>query len=103
MSQVEAGSPMLLPASTVFFHVSSPGYEYPKDFFDNRGVKLHPLPGGHAEVKLKRLQIAERLYRVTGAGIYRDDIRVKATAFVRPRNTPSQVDIPRLDEPHCRG
>src|ERR1043165_3645190 len=24
----------------VFFHVNSPGYEYPKDFFENRGLKL---------------------------------------------------------------
>src|SRR5215207_7517799 len=28
----------------VYFHVGSPGYEYPKDFFDNRGLKLGPVP-----------------------------------------------------------
>jgi hypothetical protein len=37
-------------------------------------VKLRPAGGGRAEIKLKRLQIAERLYRVTGAGIYRDSL-----------------------------
>ena len=58
----------------VFFHISSPGYEYPKDFFANRGVKLKAVAGGRAEVKLKRVQIAERLYRITGAGIYRDSV-----------------------------
>src|SRR4051794_29594237 len=58
----------------VFFHVRSHGYEYPKDMFDNRGVKLKVRAGGHAEIKLKRLNIAERLYRVTGQGIYRDSL-----------------------------
>ncbi len=64
----------------VFFHVSSPGYEYPKDAFGNRGLKLKPKPGGRAELNLRRLNIAERLYRITGAGIYRDSL----LAGVRP-------------------
>jgi hypothetical protein len=63
-----------LMGQEVFFHLSSPGYDYPKDFFNNRGVKLRATPGGTAQVKLKRLNIAERLYRVTGAGIYRDSV-----------------------------
>jgi hypothetical protein len=58
----------------VYFHVRGPGYEYPKDFFGNRGVKLRPVYGGRVEVKVKRIQIAERLYRITGAGIYRDSV-----------------------------
>lgn len=60
----------------VFFHVRSPGYEYPTDMFDNRGVTLHPTAGGTATVKIRRLNIAERLYRVTGQGIYRDSVRI---------------------------
>ncbi|HAB15300.1 MAG TPA: hypothetical protein PLX89_21925 [Verrucomicrobiota bacterium] len=67
-----------LMGQEVFFHVSSPGYEYPKDFFNNRGLKLRPVAGQRAKVKLKRLQIAERLYRVTGQGIYRDSVLVSA-------------------------
>jgi hypothetical protein len=58
----------------VFFHVQGHGYTYPKDFFDNRGVKLTPMAGGRATVKVKRVNIAERLYRVTGQGIYRDTL-----------------------------
>jgi hypothetical protein len=58
----------------VFFHIRSPGYEYPKDMFDNRGVKLKTKRGGSAIIKLKRLNIAERLYRITGQGIYRDSV-----------------------------
>lgn len=58
----------------VYFHVDSPGYEFPKDFFGNRGVKLKPVAGGRAQIKVKRLNIAERLYRLTGQGIYRDSV-----------------------------
>jgi len=58
----------------VFFHVQSPGYDYPKDGFGNRGVKLQTHPGGNATIKLQRSNIAERLYRITGAGIYRDSV-----------------------------
>ena len=31
---------------------------------------LQVVEGGHAEVKIKRLNIAERLYRITGGGVY---------------------------------
>jgi hypothetical protein len=58
----------------VFFHVWSHGYEYPKDGFGYAGVRLTPTPGGSATVKIKRINIAERLYRVTGQGIYRDSV-----------------------------
>lgn len=58
----------------VYFHVQSHGYEYPKDGFGNRGVKLKTVRGGKATVKIERLNIAERLYRVTGQGIYRDTV-----------------------------
>jgi len=56
----------------IFFHVRSHGYEFPKDTYDYRGVRLKTTAGTEAVLKLKRLNIAERLYRVTGAGIYRD-------------------------------
>ena len=58
----------------VWFGVWSHGYEYPKDSFGNAGVRLKPEAGRSAEIKLKRVNIAERLYRITGAGIYRDSI-----------------------------
>jgi hypothetical protein len=58
----------------VFFHVRSHGYEFPKDGFDNRGARLDVSPGGRATLKIRRLNIAERLYRVTGEGIYRDSV-----------------------------
>jgi hypothetical protein len=58
----------------VFFHVKSHGYEYPRDGFGFAGKTLRTMPGGSAELTIKRVNIAERLYRVTGAGIYRDSV-----------------------------
>ncbi|MCX7885690.1 MAG: hypothetical protein N3B01_00325 [Verrucomicrobiae bacterium] len=58
----------------VFFHVRSHGYQYPKDRFGYAGVRLRVTPGGSATIKLKRNNIAERLYRITGEGIYRDTV-----------------------------
>ena len=60
----------------VYFHVKSHGYEYPKDGFGNHGVKLVPTKGGYTRIKIKRLNLAERLYRITGEGIYRDSVLV---------------------------
>ncbi len=58
----------------VFFFVESHGYEVPKDGFGYCGVRLRTTPGQQAVVQIDRLNIAERLYRVTGQGIYRDSI-----------------------------
>lgn len=56
----------------VFFSISSPGYEYAKDGFGYRGVRLTTTPGSVATIRLKRNNIAQRMYRVTGQGMYRD-------------------------------
>jgi hypothetical protein len=63
----------------VYFHIRSPGYEVLKDGFGNRGVKLKPTRGGLALLKINRLNIAERLYRITGQGIYRDSVLLGRT------------------------
>jgi hypothetical protein len=58
----------------VWFGVTSHGYEYPRDGFGITGVTLKTTPGATAQLKIKRLNIAERLYRITGQGIYRDTV-----------------------------
>lgn len=65
-----------LMGQDVFFHVSGHGYEVPKDGFGFRGVRLTPTSGGAATVKVKRVNVAERLYRITGQGVYRDSVLV---------------------------
>jgi hypothetical protein len=61
-----------LMETEVFFHVSGPGYSVAKDGFGYAGVRLHPKADEKAEIKVQRHNIAERLYRITGQGIYRD-------------------------------
>jgi hypothetical protein len=63
-----------LMGKKVFFAGSAHGYEFPKDGFGIRGVALEAKPGGVARLKIKRINIAERLYRITGQGIYRDTV-----------------------------
>ncbi|MBZ0255276.1 hypothetical protein K8I31_04400 [bacterium] len=60
----------------VFFHVSGHGYSYPKDGFGYSGLRLHPTAGGKAKIKVKRENIAERLYRITGQGVYSDSLKL---------------------------
>ncbi len=54
---------------TVYFSISSHGYEYPADGFQFRGRSFPVTAGGTAEIRLKRINIAERLYRITGEGM----------------------------------
>lgn len=56
----------------VFFHVKSHGYQFPKDGFGYRGTKIQTTPGKTITIQINRVNIAERLYRITGQGIYRD-------------------------------
>jgi len=67
----------------VFFFVQSHGYEFPKDGFGNSGKTLDVKEGGSAVLKIKRLNVAERLYRITGAGIYRDSVLVGERVPIR--------------------
>jgi hypothetical protein len=67
-----------LMGKEVFFHVSSHGYEFAKDGFGIRGKALHVTPGGAIKLTIKRLNVAERLYRLTGGGIYRDSVLLGA-------------------------
>src|SRR5579871_1618738 len=60
----------------VFFTVKSHGYAFPQDGFGYSGVALQTSRGGSAVIKLPRINIAERLYRITGEGIYRDSLLV---------------------------
>lgn len=63
-----------LVGEKVFFQVRSHGYEYPADGFGVRGKAFQVTPGERETLRLKRVNVAERLYRVTGGGIYRDTL-----------------------------
>ncbi len=62
-------SPELMGRET-WFTVKSHGYGRKKDGFGNAGFRFVPRPGGEHEVKVTRWQIAKRLGRVGGAGLF---------------------------------
>ncbi|MBW7461582.1 hypothetical protein K0U00_46745, partial [Paenibacillus sepulcri] len=66
-----------------FFHMSSDGYEVPTDMFGYRGQAVDVTPGGSVTLKMNRVNIAERLYRVTGQGIYRDSLLLGLNAPIQ--------------------
>lgn len=63
-----------LQAQDVRFNIQSDGYLFEQTVQGKPGAVLHVQAGTHDELKIKRLNIAERLYRVTGADIYRDTL-----------------------------
>ena len=67
----------------VFFTITSHGYEFEKDGFGYRGQALEVTEGGSADIVIHRLNVARRLYRVTGAGIYRDSVLTGDTVPIR--------------------
>ncbi len=71
--RVAIGEPDLLDRE-VFFTVRSHGYEIPPDGFGYRGVRLQLRAGQKTELRIQRRQIAERLCRLTGEGLYRDSL-----------------------------
>ncbi len=58
----------------VWFSMRSHGYDFPVDGFGMTGKRFTPQPGATGTIKIKRRNIAERLVRLTGQGIYRDTV-----------------------------
>jgi len=56
----------------IHFTIRSHGYEIPKDGFGFCGAKVTPKVGKPVEIKITRKNVAERLCRLTGEGLYRD-------------------------------
>src|SRR5262245_46078753 len=91
-----------LMGQEVFFHVRSHGYKFTKkltrvkdrllaEVFGEDGTVIYVKSGGSSIIKIKRLNIAERLYRITGAGIYRDSIMFNRSAPIKKPLLNSQV------------
>ena len=75
---VAISDPWLL-GHDVLFQVHSDGYVCDKKVCnwsdkDEQGTILRVQSGGHTQLRIRRENIAERLYRITGAGIYVDSV-----------------------------
>lgn len=58
----------------VYVAVRSHGYEAKKDGFGFAGARVTPKAGGVSEIAVTRRNVAERLCRLTGEGLYRDSV-----------------------------
>lgn len=61
-----------------WFEVHGHGYEAKADGFGMRGVRLTPVPGKTLRVELKRTIIAQRIGRLTGAGLFAESREARA-------------------------
>ncbi|MDX1931481.1 MAG: hypothetical protein SFU56_02635 [Capsulimonadales bacterium] len=75
----------------VWFSVRSQGYAFPKDGFGFSGLRLKVTDGGRTVVKLRRVNIAERLCRLTGGGIYSDSVLLGESTPLRDPLRPGSV------------
>jgi hypothetical protein len=71
----------------VFFQILSFGYRFEQEVLGMRGTALRVEPGKSTLLQMQRENVAERLYRVTGPGIYRDSMLVGDSIPYRPRLT----------------
>lgn len=77
--------PELMNGDALWVAVSSYGFEPPRGFLGIAGMQIHPRSGHSTVIKLKRTQIAQRLYRLTGYGVYRDSVLLgKPAPIERP-------------------
>ncbi len=58
----------------LYFNASSHGYVIPKDGFGYAGFRITSHAGKTTLIKLERRNIAERICRLTGEGLYRDSV-----------------------------
>ncbi len=66
---IACDAPELMGRET-WFGVHGHGYTVPADGFGYRGVRLTPQPGATLTVKVERKNIAHRLGRLTGGGLF---------------------------------
>ena len=64
--------PGLMNREVWFYFSLGPGYEMKKDGFGFTGIRVTPVAGESTTVKITRSNIAERIARTTGQGMYRD-------------------------------
>ena len=62
----------------VFFHVKGHGYGVAKDGFGYQGVRVTPKPGGTLRIEVERQNVAKRLGRLTGAGLFAESEKLGA-------------------------
>jgi hypothetical protein len=64
----------------VWFHVKGHGYGVKKDGFGYEGIRTSPVAGGTIRIEVERRNIAKRLGRLTGAGLFGESEKLGETS-----------------------
>lgn len=64
----------------VWFHVKGHGYGVKKDGFGYEGIRTSPVPGGTIRIEVERRNIAKRLGRLTGGGLFAESMKLGETS-----------------------
>ncbi len=75
----------------VYLRIRSHGYLCPHETPLGRGIKIRIEPSQTREVRIQRSMIAERLYRLTGEGIYRDSVLARLPTPIKKPLLNAQV------------
>ena len=77
------GDPVLIGQRAIF-EVRGHGYEFDgRVLGDKPRVAITLTAGGRERIKIRRVNIAERLYRITGGGIYADSVAAGAPVPIK--------------------
>jgi hypothetical protein len=73
--------------------VRAHGYEADRDGFGGRGVRFTPTAGGSQRITVRRLNIAKRLGRLTGAGLFAESQKLGGRADWRESGVTGQDTV----------
>lgn len=76
-----------------WFEVHGHGYEVKADGFGMRGVRLTPEPGKSLRVEVRRTSIAQRIGRLTGAGLFAESQKLGLEAGWRESGLVGQDSV----------
>ncbi|MCG8309258.1 MAG: hypothetical protein MI975_17830 [Cytophagales bacterium] len=80
-----------LMGQEVYFHVKSHGYEYPKSGLGYQGLTCRIKSGDSVRIEIDRTNIAERIYRITGQGLYHHSVLLGEPTPIREPTVNGQV------------
>jgi len=80
-----------LMGQEIFFSLRTHGYEVPRDGFHIAGIRATPEAGIVRTVELRRQNLAERLCRLTGEGLYRDSVLLGHDVPMKDSLNPGRV------------
>ena len=81
-----------------WFTITGYGYAFPSNMFGQQGATVEIKPGGNTVLSMKRINVAQRIYRITGSGIFRDSVLLGDD--VPPTQDKTKTPVTGMDSVH---